>query len=236
MKLKLKEQEDNETPTTPDSEETSSPGSGGFREKINYDLRLTSLGEPISKVVAAFEEPKNYGIYLSNLRNYDTRLRDAMEKYFGPSIPAKKRAAEKLRGKPFPPKSKPAIDHFIKKYNERYGSNMNLLNFEILSGDALTFPFDKNPQKELTRKIIKTVMDNAGIKYELDSIERVEESVKNKLNKIVKEILKNPIKENISLSPDLAFKIYDILKSQFPEIGKEYTKSAFYYFLNDNIK
>ena len=55
--------------------------------------------------------------------------------------------------------------------------------------------------------------------------------------------LKNIIKEEINntenkdnLSPQITFKIYDVLKDKFPEIGAKYTASSFYHFLKDNIK
>ena len=44
--------------------------------------------------------------------------------------------------------------------------------------------------------------------------------------------------ENALLNIDttIVFKIYDVLKSKYPQIGKDYTKSSFFYFLNDNVK
>jgi hypothetical protein len=59
-----------------------------------------------------------------------------------------------------------------------------------------------------------------------------------------KDTLKTKLKENISklkeesvfkIDPELAFKIYGILSTDFPEIGNEHTKSSFFYYLNNKL-
>jgi hypothetical protein len=55
-------------------------------------------------------------------------------------------------------KSKPAMDEFIKSVAKSIG----ILNYEESEGE-LVFPTKTNPKKDVTKKIIKTVMDNAGI-------------------------------------------------------------------------
>lgn len=55
-------------------------------------------------------------------------------------------------------KSKPAMDEFIKSVAKSIG----ILNYEESEGE-LIFPTKSNPKKDVTKKIIKTVMDNADI-------------------------------------------------------------------------
>lgn len=183
MKYKLKEKE-GEEPTT--GAEEVPTGGGGSKEKVEYNLVLTPDGAPIEGVIKSFEKKENYGVYLSNLTNTQTNLKKALEDEFGPSIPSRKKAAEKLRGKPFPPKTKPAIDAFINNFSE---SKPNILYYEV-EGDSLVFPASKNPTKEVTKKIINTVMKNAHIyDYELKEKESVSEAFKAKFQKLIKESL-----------------------------------------------
>jgi len=44
------------------------------------------------------------------------------------------------------------------------------------------------------------------------------------------------LKSSFNLEPKFAFKLYNILKGEFPEIAQEFTQSAFFTFLNDNLK
>lgn len=241
MKYKLREQEDSEE-TTNIEEPTSQAGGGGSSEKINYNIMLIPDEASTSEVLAALENKKNYGIYLSNLRNTNVKLKDAMIDYFGPSVPTQKiNAIKKRGGKPFPPKTKQAVDKFIEDFQNKAASKTNILSYEIGPGGSVVFPFNKNPAKELTKKIIKTVMDAAGITYKLQDIETMDENLKTKLQTLVRETLKKkPIKENesplLNLDVKLSSKIYNVLKSKYPEIGNDFTESAFFFFLNKNIK
>ena len=166
-KYKLKEQEET------GAEEPSS----GNKEKIVYDLVLTPLAADIKDVVAALEDVENYGSYVSNIRNTKSDIERAVEDYFGPNQRFTKAKLEKERGKPFPPKTKKAIDDFIKTLKPK----PKLLRYEVVD-DTLVFPAKFNPTKKVTEKIIDTVMGNVGIKYSLDSKEAISE-----LKRIVKE-------------------------------------------------
>ena len=42
-------------------------------------------------------------------------------------------------------------------------------------------------------------------------------------------------KSMFNINPKLAFRLYDILKVKFPEIAQEFTQSAFFTFLNENL-
>lgn len=166
-KYKLREQEET------GGEETSS----GAKEKIVYDLVLTPLAADVKDVVSALENVNNYGAYVSNIRNTKADVERAVEDHFGPNQRFAKAKLEKERGKPFPIKTKKAIDDFIKTLSAK----PKLLRYEVV-GDTLVFPAKFNPTKKVTEKIIDTVMGTAGIKYSLDSKESVSE-----LKKLVKE-------------------------------------------------
>lgn len=131
-------------------------------QKAKYNLVLTPSGTTtLDQLISSLEEIDNYGIYTSNIRNTATNkatINKAIEDHFGPNIPAKKKALEKQRGVPFPPKTKQALDAFVKQFT----SKPQLLQY-IKGTSTLTFPQDKNPAKDLTKKIIDTVMANAGI-------------------------------------------------------------------------
>ena len=238
MKYKLREAEEDEPKTGSDAEDTS-PGSGGSFEKVDYNIMLVPDDASLSDVLSAFENIDNYGIYLSNMRGSNVKLKDAMIAHFGPSIPTQKiNALKKRGGEPFPPKTKQAVDKFIKDFTAGTTGKPNLLSYEVGPGGSLVFPFNKNPSKEVTKKIIKTVMDKAGISYELKDIEALGENISSKISNIIKETLKQPLKENNEtiVVPELAFKIYKVLSDKYPDIKREFTASAFFTFLNDNIK
>lgn len=170
FKYRLVEQEEG-------GEETSSSN----KEKIVYDLVLTPLGSTVQDAVAALEKIDNYGAYVSNVRNTKADIEKAVINHFGPTpLPPKlKQKLEKERGKPFPPKTKAAIDAFIRTLSTK----PTLLRWKVV-GDTLIFPSAGNPTKKVTEKIIDTVMANAGLDYDLESKESISES---KLTKLVKE-------------------------------------------------
>ena len=201
---------ENEEPTTPDGEETG----GGSRENVEYELVLTPLAVSADEVIKALENIDNYGTYVSNLRNTKSNVEKAVEDHFGPSQRFEKIKKEKERGKPFPVKTKQAIDDFIRTLT----SKPNLLKWNIVK-DTLVFPTKSNPTEKVTKNIIKTVMDKAGIDYDLESKEVTNES---------------NINETIDFG--LTGKIYDVLVKEVPEVGKKYTKSAFSLLLDKNIK
>jgi hypothetical protein len=222
LKYKLIEQDEPQN----GAEETST-GGGGTKEKMVYDLILTPQIVSTDEVVKAFEKIDNYGPYVSNLRNTKADVEKAVTDHFGPSQPFSKKKLEKERGKPFPPKTKQDVDVFIRSLT----SKPSLLKWSI-EGDSLVFSAKRNPTKQVTKNIISTVMKKANIDYNLEEKETMNE------NKKLRDIIKEVVKENTSFNIDTttAFKIYDVLKSKYPQIGKDYTKSSFFYFLNDSIK
>lgn len=174
----IKENEDE--PTTPDN------SGGGGMEKVYYNLVLTPNIVTVDEVVKALENIDNYGAYVSNLRNTGVNVNKAVEDHFGPSQRFTKIKLEKERGKPFPMKTKQAVDDFIKTLN----SKPNLLNWKV-EGDSIIFPYDKNPTKKVTTNIIDTVLGNADIDYNISEKEVMGES---KLRNMIKEVFKNKIK------------------------------------------
>lgn len=128
MKYKLREQKESEE-TISVEEPTTQSGEGGNIERTKHNIMLVPDETYISDILAAFEDKKNYGIYLSNLRNTDVKLKDAMVDYFGPSVPTQKLNAIKKRGgKPFPPKTKEAIDKFIEDFQNKSTNKVNVLS------------------------------------------------------------------------------------------------------------
>ena len=170
MAYKLKENEE-ETPSS--------------RISVDYDIYLTPEGN-IEDAISALKNIDNYGPYVSNMRN-KSYVEKAIEDYFGPSIPVKRKALEKERGKPFPIKTKQPIDDLVKSVT----STPNLLKYEV-KGKEIVFPKSNNPSKDLTKKIIKVVMDNAGIKFKTTEKETVSEVkiTKTKLTEIIKNFNK----------------------------------------------
>jgi len=152
------------------------------RQQASYDLVLTPTVLSVEEVVKALENIDNYGAYVSNLRNATKDVNKAVETHFGPSQPFAKKKLEKERGTPFPPKTKQAIDDFIKTLT----SKPNLLNWVVKDGELL-FPSSKNPTKKVTQNIIDTVMNNAGIDYTTSDRETVDES---SLRETIKEIIR----------------------------------------------
>jgi len=134
----------------------------------------------IQDAIKAFEDVNNYGIYISSMRGRKVTDKD-MEAYFGPSSPRVKATLEKERGKPFPIKTKQAIDDFVKAGIK----TPDIVNYEV-EGDSLVFPVERNLQRGKLKNVIDTVMTTAGIPYQL---RHSTEGKKQKLKKIVSEIL-----------------------------------------------
>ena len=139
-----------------------------YREVFDYQL-IPGDGSTIEDVIAAFDNRELYGAYLTNMRN-KREVEDAITKYFGPNLPTKKKPLEKAQGFPFPPKTKQAVDDLIRSFEGK----PNLLTYEQ-DGNSLIFPSSKNSSQQNTVKVVKTVMDNAGIKYKLNQIESLGE-------------------------------------------------------------
>jgi len=137
--------------------------------KATYNLVVTPTNSTPEDVINALDNIDNYGIYASNIRNTATNkatINKALEDHFGPNIPAKKKALEKQRGTPFPPKTKQAMDAFVKQFS----SKPQLLK-PTVEGDNIVFYQKDNPTKDLTKKILQVVLNNAEIKYKLSEKE-----------------------------------------------------------------
>lgn len=184
----------------------------GNGEKLTYDIVLTPLACTVQDAEAALEKVDNYGAYISNIRNSKTDIEKAVVDHFGPNQPFAKKKLEKERGKPFPLKTKAAVDAFIKTVS----SKPNLLRWKII-GDTLVFPAIGNPTKKMTEKIINTVMNNAGLKYDLENKEA------------------NTLTESIDMN--LASRVYDALACECEMIKDHFpTKSTFHNYLNNKMK
>lgn len=135
--------------------------------QIRYNLALTPQYAHIDKVIEAFQNINNYGIYISNIQ-HKNNIDHIIEEHFGPQAPAKKKQLEKIRGEKFPIKTKQSIDELIKSLSFK----PNLLYYTVVD-DKIVFDVDKNPSKQLTERMIKIVMNNAGIEYLLTNIEKI---------------------------------------------------------------
>jgi hypothetical protein len=195
--------------------------------KAEYNIVITPKG-PIDDVIKAFNNTDNYGIYISNIRNTSlnkAEINKAIEDYFGPNIPTKRKSIEKQTGKPFPVKTKQAMDNFIKTFN----SKPNLLRFTH-KDNTLIFPQKTNPSKDLTKKIIKTVLDNAGVEYDVKEKETLNEvklkqlikevlsEKESKLDKYYMQILELIKKAAKDLNDDEAYELHEKLKNWFNKL------------------
>jgi hypothetical protein len=182
------------------------------KEKVVYDLVLTPLASSVQDAVSALEKINNYGAYISNIRNTKSDIEKAVIDHFGPSQPFAKKKAEKEKGKPFPVKTKAAIDNFIKTLSTK----PSVLKWKIVD-DTLVFPSAGNPTKKVTEKIIGTVMDNAGLDYDLENKESVSESKKmikeNSLSNKISQAIEN-IDPNMSYV-DFAIAVANIIKNDY---------------------
>ena len=249
-KYKLKEQE-----TTSTGDES---GVGNIREK--KDLVLIAKGDySINDIIDILNDPKNYNkvftkksteletiesdIYgyrniPANSKKNKSLLDSQKEKYGEPLY--KKLETETgdkfvgIQSSGFPPKTK-TNDEIVKKYisnsSEKPLNKLDLKYEKIDDREAIKFLTDNI---SITSSKIESILTNAGLKsgkdYSLGK-KLIDES---ELRTMIKEL----VNENTSfnLDPKLAFKLYDILKSEYPQIGNDHTKSSFFYFLNEKLK
>jgi ADP-heptose:LPS heptosyltransferase len=139
--------------------------------KVTYDLVVTPTNSTTEDIISALDNIDKYGIYVSNIRNTATNkatINKAVEDHFGPNIPAKKKSLEKQRGVPFPPKTKQAMDDFIKQFS----SKPQLLK-PTVEGDIVIFKQGENPTKDFTKKILQVVLNNAEIEYKISEKESI---------------------------------------------------------------
>ena len=121
--------------------------------KATYNLVLTPKGTTIDNVVDALSNPNFLGIYMSNLRN---KFQKQYEEKFGTVYD--RRAGKK------PPVTKDMENEF---YSNLLTDKKTRLLTWIPKGETLVFPQGNNPSKDLTKKIIKTILGNAKIKYDI---------------------------------------------------------------------
>lgn len=167
-------------------EEDEEKPSGWFAP--DYNIEVIPMGASAEEAAAAFEDAKNYGIYTTNIRSQKVTQKD-IDDYFGPTHRATKIKMEKERGKPFPVKTGDAMKAFVASK----AGKPNLVTFEI-TGDTLLFPKEKNPSKDSTVKIIKTVLDSAGITHKIKEKESYTENI-SKLKDLIREEIRKQIKK-----------------------------------------
>lgn len=149
--------------------ENNDNGIGSSRAQL--DLKLTpKKTSTLDELIKALSEGDNYGSYLSNMRSSNRSIEKAMEDHFGPSLPVRKRSAEKAQGFKFPIKTKQAVDDLIKSFNKE----INILTYDI-EDDYIIFPSLNNDSQSKTKNIIKTVMNNAGLDYKIEEFENLSE-------------------------------------------------------------
>jgi glycyl-tRNA synthetase beta subunit len=121
--------------------------------KATYNLVLTPKGTTVDNVVVALSNPNFLGIYMSNLRN---KFQKQYEEKFGTVY-------DRRSGKK-PPVTKDMENEF---YSNLLTDKKTRLLTWIPKGETLVFPQGNNPSKDLTKKIIKTILGNAKIKYDI---------------------------------------------------------------------
>ena len=127
--------------------------------KQTNDLLLTPIGSTVDKVKEAIKNPKNYEKLFAKIS------KSALEDYFGPQNPAKRKALEKQRGSAFPTKTAAEINKFKEKL-----ANPNKFNFEV-EGDSLRFPQSKNTLTLVQMENdLKVILDSAKIKYDIEKV------------------------------------------------------------------
>jgi hypothetical protein len=151
-----------------ENQEDTSANRGHSRSELDY-LLTPEEGKTIEDVISALENREYYGSYLVNTRD-KASVNKAIEDYFGPTLPTKRKPLEKLRGEPFPTKTKQAMDDLLKKMEGK----PNLLTYEI-QRDKMIFPKAKNYSQLATANILKQVLGAAGIKYKLEKFENLKE-------------------------------------------------------------
>jgi hypothetical protein len=167
----------------------------GKSSRLTVDHDVTLVTPDTKAAVAALKNIDNYGIYISNMRNKSS-VEKAIETHFGNMdadgkkiAPAKKMSIEKQRGEKFPIKTKQAIDDFVKSLT----STPTLLSYDV-KGDKVIFPKDKNPSIETTKKIIKTVMNNAKVDFKFEGDKPSKKATKESKEKELRLLIREEIK------------------------------------------
>lgn len=207
---------ENEEPTTPDGEETGGGSRENVEYELvltplavsadevvkaledvnNYGAYTSNLRNTKTNVekalVAHFGPSQRYdklGLETSfsnsdkTLENFKDIVNKSKQKGKFPSILDDIfKALSSNKGKFYPKSTATDMNNFIRTLT----SKPNLLKWNVVK-DTLVFPTKSNPTEKVTKNIIKTVMDKAGIDYDLESKEVTNES---KLRESIKEILK----------------------------------------------
>ena len=127
--------------------------------KQTNDLLLTPTNATVEDVEKAIKNPKNYEKLFAKIS------KSALEDYFGPQNPAKRKALEKQRGSAFPTKTAAEINKFKEKL-----ANPNKFNFEV-EGDSLRFPQSKNTLTLVQMENdLKVILDSAKIKCNIEKV------------------------------------------------------------------
>ena len=127
--------------------------------KQTNDLLLTPTNATVEDVEKVIKNPKNYEKLFAKIS------KSALEDYFGPQNPAKRKALEKQRGEAFPTKTAAEINKFKEKL-----ANPNKFNFEI-EGKSLRFPQSKNTLTLVQMENdLKMILDSAKIKYDIEKV------------------------------------------------------------------
>ena len=127
--------------------------------KVSYDLVLTPSNTSIEDVEMALTNPNFLGIYMSNLRN---RFKKEYEEEFGTVY-------DRRSGKK-PPVTKDMENQF---YSNLLKDKKTRLLTWVPKNNTLVFPQGNNPSKEVTKKIVKTILDNAKIKFKFSEKEAI---------------------------------------------------------------
>ena len=116
----------------------------------------------------------------------------------------------------------------ILKFHHRYHFRINLLKYNV-KGNTLVFPKGSNPAKDLTKKIIKTVMDSAGIDFTIKEKESVsEDSVADKIkssfmHQVTGGKKGEPMSKGQTLTPNTKIKkseLKEMIKSEIRDLLK----------------
>jgi len=127
--------------------------------KVSYDLVLTPSNTSIEDVEKALTNPNFLGIYMSNLRN---RFKKEYEEEFGTVY-------DRRSGKK-PPVTKDMENQF---YSNLLKDKKTRLLTWVPKNNTLVFPQGNNPSKEVTKKMVKTILDNAKIKFKFSEKEAI---------------------------------------------------------------
>ena len=164
-----------------ENQEDTSLNRGHSRGQLDI-LVTPKEGYTTDDIITALNNRDNYGSYLINIRD-KMSVEKAIENYFGPSHPLKRKKAQEERGgEPFPLKTKQTMDDFIKNLG---GEKPNILTWEVKPNGTILFPSLKNFSQLGTLNILKQVLGTAGIKYKAEKIEDTTKFI-NEVNRLKK--------------------------------------------------